>query len=211
MKHLVIIGAGGMGRAVYHIAAGCEGYEKEFVIKGFIDDDIYQLDDYENYPPMLGTVDGYEVQVDDVFTCSIGNVPSKVKCCEKIIAKGGKFITLIHKQARVCDNVTLGEGCIVEPFCLVDCDTTVGKMCLLQSDAVIGHDCTIGNYVRIDTHVTCVAGIKIGDRATIHTSTVLNHKVVVEEDSIVGACSFVVRKVKAGTTVCGNPAKQLKF
>lgn len=211
MKDLVIIGAGGMGRAIYNIAIGCIGYGTEFIIKGFIDDDIHQLDGFENYPPMLGTIDGYNVQPNDVFTCSIGSVPAKVLCTEKILNRGGKFITLVHSQARVCGNVKFGDGCIVAPFCLVDCDSTIGNMCLLQSDAVIGHDCQLGDYVRIDTHVTCVGGVKIGDRATIHTSTVLNHKVVVEDDAIVGACSFVIRKVKAGTTVCGNPAKQLKF
>ena len=211
MKNLIIIGAGGMGRAIYNIAIGCEGYGTEYKVKGFLDDDIHQLDSFTGYPPVLDTIAGYAIQPDDVFTCSIGEVPTKVRCCEIIQGKGGKFITLIHKQSRVCSNVTLGDGCIVAPFCLVDCDTVVGKLCLLQSDAVIGHDCVIGDYTRIDTHVTCVGGVKIGSRATIHTSAVLNHKVVVEDDAIVGACSFVIRKVKQGTTVCGNPAKTLKF
>lgn len=209
MKNLIIIGAGGMGRAIYNIAIGCNGYGFEFTVKGFIDDDIHQLDGFEGYPPMLDTIDNYRIEPEDVFCCSIGDVPTKVRCCEKILAKGGKFITLVHSLARVCNNVKLGEGCIVAPFCLVDCDTTVGKMSLLQSDAVIGHDCVIGEYARIDTHVTCVGGVKIGDRVTIHTSAVLNHKVIVEDDAIVGACSFVIRKVKAGTTVVGNPAKKL--
>ena len=198
-----------MGRSLFHIALGCKGYGTEFVIKGFIDDDISQMDSFTNYPPILDTISNYVIQKDDVFTCSIGDVSTKWKLCENVKERGGEFITLIHEQARVCGNVKLGTGTIVAPFCLVDCDTEVGEMCLLQSDAVIGHDCKIGNYTRIDTHVTLVAGTRIGNRATIHTSAVINHKVVVEDDSIVGACSFVIRKVKSGTTVVGNPAKRL--
>ena len=34
MKHLIIIGAGGMGRGVYWIAKGCCGYGETFDIKG---------------------------------------------------------------------------------------------------------------------------------------------------------------------------------
>ena len=49
MKKLVIIGAGGMGRSVYCIAKGCIGYGTEFVVKGFIDDDLSQLDNFEDY------------------------------------------------------------------------------------------------------------------------------------------------------------------
>ena len=39
MKNLIIVGADGMGRAVYAIALGSTGYETEFHRKGFIDDD----------------------------------------------------------------------------------------------------------------------------------------------------------------------------
>jgi sugar O-acyltransferase (sialic acid O-acetyltransferase NeuD family) len=179
------------------------------LLKGFLDDDVKRLDEFKGYPPILDTISNYVIQENDVFTCSIGEVLTKYKLCSSIIERGGEFITLIHKQARVCNNVTLGKGCIVAPFCLVDCDTIVGEMCLLQSDAVIGHNCTIGSYTRIDTHVTLVAGTVIGDRVTIHTSAVINHKVKVEDEAIVGACSFVIRKVKSGTTVVGNPAKKL--
>ena len=209
MKNLIIIGAGGMGRSLYNIALGCSGYGTEFVIKGFLDDNIHQLDDYHGYPPILDTISNYNVQKNDVFTCSIGDVKTKFRLCSSILERGGEFITLIHKQARVCSNVILGNGCVVAPFCLVDCDAMVGEMCMLQSDAIIGHDCVIGDYSRIDTHVTLVAGTKIGNRVTIHTSAVINHRVVVEDDSTVGASSFVIRKVKSGSTVVGNPAKKL--
>lgn len=211
MKNLIIVGAGGMGRSIYNVALCCKGYGTEFLIKGFLDDKLNQLDGFDEYPPILGTIDGYTIQQDDVFTCSLGSVQTKVKCCEKIINKGGKFLTLIHSQAIVPSSANLGEGCIVGPFCIVDCDTKIGKLCLLQTDAVIGHDCVIGDYSRVDTHVICVGGVKIGNRATIHTSAVLNHKVVVEDDAVVGACSFVIRRVKKGTTVCGNPARLLEF
>lgn len=209
MKNLIIIGAGGMGRSLYNIALGCKGYGTEFVIKGFLDDNIHQLDDFRGYPPILDTIGHYNVQKNDVFTCSIGDVKTKFRLCSSIIERGGEFITLIHNLARVCGNVTLGKGCVVAPFCLVDCDTLVGEMCILQSDAIIGHDCVIGDYSRIDTHVTLVAGTKIGNRVTIHTSAVINHRVAVEDYATVGACSFVIRKVKSGTTVVGNPAKKL--
>ena len=52
--------------------------------------------------------------------------------------------------------------------------------------------------------------IKIEDETVIHTSAVINHKVIVETGAKVGACSFVIKKVKAGTTVMGNPAKRIE-
>ena len=211
MKHLVIIGAGGMGRDIYWSTIGCKGYGEKFDIKGFIDDDLTSQDGYNDYPPLLGTIDGYQIEKDDVFTCSIGDVKTKGAICEKLKAKGAKFLTLIHKTANVHGHASLGEGCYVGEYALIGTEATIGENCLIQAYSVIGHDCKIGDFVRIDTHSVIIGGVVINHRATIHTAAVVSHKVVIGEDAVVAACSFVIKKVKPGTTVCGNPAKRLEF
>ena len=40
MKNLIIIAAGGMGRTLYDMARESLGFATEFVIKGFIDDNL---------------------------------------------------------------------------------------------------------------------------------------------------------------------------
>ncbi len=209
MKQLIIVGAGGMGRSVYCIATGCIGYGTDFTVKGFLDDDLNSLDGFENYPPMLGTIDGYKLCEDDVFVCSLGNTKTKKMICEKLKAKGAKFQTLIHKTAIVRQNAKIGDGCIIADFASVGADCTIGESTLVQTFSIAAHDCKIGNYVRIDTHATCVGGVVVEDCATIHTTAVVSHKVVVGEGAVVAACSFVIKKVKPNTTVFGNPAKQL--
>lgn len=211
MKHLIIVGAGGMGRAVYWIASECHGFGTDFDIKGFIDDDLTSMDGFDNYPPLLGTIGDYKPAEDDVFTCSIGNVKSKHLVCDKLKQGGAVFKTLIHRTASLQGHPKLGDGCLVCAFALIGNETIIGENCLIQAFSVIGHDCSIGDFVRIDTHAVIVGGVVIKDRVTVHTSAVLNHKVVAEEDTTIAACSFVIKKVKAGTTVCGNPAKRLDF
>ena len=208
MKQLIIIGAGGMGRTLYDMARESVGFGTEYVIKGFIDDNIAALDGFENYPPMLGTISGYQPKEDEVFVCSIGG-GSRRKCMEEIIARGGSFLTMIHKTARIGTNVEIGEGTIVGAFTSIGADAKVGRYNLIQSYTVVGHDSRIGDWNRIDTHVTLVGGTIVEDEADIHTSAMINHKVVVESNSRVAACSFVIRRVKSGTTVMGNPAKKL--
>lgn len=208
MKNLIIIAAGGMGRTFYDIARESIGYGTEFTIKGFIDDNLQALDDFEGYPPILGKISEYQPQEGDVFSCSIGGV-SRKKCMEEIIGRGGEFQTLIHKTARIGTNVKIGKGNLVAAFTSIGADATVGDYNMIQSYTVIGHDVKIGNWNRIDTHVTCVGGTVVGNEADIYTSSVLNHGVVVEDGAHVGACSFVIRRVKAGTTVMGNPARKL--
>ena len=208
MKNLIIIAAGGMGRTFYDIARESIGYGTEFTIKGFIDDNLQALDDFEGYPPILGKISEYYPQEGDVFACSIGGA-SRKKCMEEIIGRGGEFQTLIHKTARIGTNVKIGKGNLVAAFTSIGADATVGDYNMIQSYTVIGHDVRIGNWNRIDTHVTCVGGTVVGNETDIYTSSVLNHGVVVEDGAHVGACSFVIRRVKVGTTVMGNPARKL--
>lgn len=211
MKHLIIIGAGGMGRDIYWSARGCVGFGKDFDIKGFIDDDLSSQDGYDGYPPLLGTIDDYQIEEGDVFNCSMGNVQTKARICEKLKKKGARFYTLINKTAVVHEHTTLGEGCYVGEFALVGTEATIGEGCLIQAYSIIGHDCKIGDYARIDTHSVIIGGVEIKSRATVHTAAVVSHKVVVGENATVAACSFVIRKVKNGTTVAGNPAKLLEY
>ena len=208
MKQLIIIGAGGMGRTLYDMAKESIGYGTEYEIKGFIDDNLSALDGFENYPAMLGTISSYVPKKDEVFVCSIGGAARR-KCMEEIISSGGSFLTMIHQTARIGTNVKIGEGTVIGAFTTIGADAKVGKYNLIQSYTVIGHDSRIGNWNRIDTHVTLVGGTIVEDEADIHTGAMISHNVTVESQSRVAACSFVIRRVKSGTTVMGNPAKRL--
>ena len=208
MKNLIIIGAGGMGRTVYSNALESVGYGEKFVVKGFIDDNQQALDGFHNYPPVIGTIRDYQPQPDDVFVSSMGGA-SRRSCMEEIIRRGGEFLTLIHQTARLLTNVKLGKGNFIGAYTVIGNDVVVGDYNMIQSYTIIGHDAKVGNYNRIDTHVTCVGGVVIEDDVNIHTSAVISHNVVVETGAHVGALSFVIKKVKAGTTVMGNPAKKL--
>ena len=208
MKNLIIIGAGGMGRTIYSNALESLGYGEKFVIKGFIDDNLQALKGFPNYPPIFATIRDYVPQQDDVFVSSIGGAARR-PCMEEIISRGGEFIELIHQTARIYTNAKLGKGNFIGAYSVIGNDAVIGDYNMIQSYTVIGHDAKIGSWNRIDTHVTCVGGIVIEDEVNIHTSAVISHNVRVETGAHVGALSFVIRKVKAGTTVMGIPAKKL--
>jgi sugar O-acyltransferase (sialic acid O-acetyltransferase NeuD family) len=209
MKNLVIIGAGGMGREIYDLATHCEGYNKEYLIKGFLDNSIEALKTFYGYTPIISTIDNYIIEDNDVFICSIGNVLEKKKNIQKILDKGGKFINLVHPDAYIGKNTKIGLGCILLKNAYVGVDCVIDDFVLIQLSAVIGHDVKVGKYSRVDNFVVCVGGTELKEEVTVHTSSVINHKVIVERNATVGACSFVIRKVKENTIVYGNPAKKL--
>ena len=197
-----------MGRTVYSNALESVGYGDAFEVKGFIDDDLHALDGFPNYPPVIGTISGYQPEADDVFVCSIGGT-SRKSCVENIINRGGEFINVIHRTARLLTNVVIGKGNFIGADTVIGNDVVIGNYNMIQSYTIIGHDVRMGDFNRIDTRVTCVGGVVIENEVNIHSSAVISHKVTVESKSRVAALSFVIKDVKAGTTVIGNPAKRL--
>lgn len=209
MRNLIIIGAGGMGREVYNLATQCPGYLESYRIKGFLDDNLESLDKFNVYPPVLSKIQDYIIKKNDVFICSVGNVQIKRQLIDYINKKDGKFISLIHPTSLINCTASIGEGSIVFPYSQIGSHAVIGNYVLIQSYAAIAHDAVIGNYSRIDIQVVCVGSVKVGEAVTIHSGAIINHKVIIGDDAVVGATSFVIRKVKKGTTVFGNPAIEL--
>lgn len=208
MKHLIIIGAGGMGRVMYDMARESIGYQSDYDIKGYIDDNLHSLDNFIGYPPIIATISDYTPQTDDIFICSIGG-NSRKACMESILRKGGEFLTLIHQTARIGTNVELGKGCMVGAFTTIAADAKIGNYNFIQSNMIIGHDVIIGDWNRIDSHTMLIGGITIGNENMIHSAAVINHEVQIGNHCHIGACSFVTRNVEDHWTVFGNPARRL--
>lgn len=211
MKHLLIIGARGWGREVYDIAKACVDAGADFSIKGFLDDKADALNGHENYPPIIGPVETYEIQKEDVFICALGDVNYKKQYAENILNKGGKFVSLIHPTAVIGTNAKVGKGCVIGAFANISNDTRIGDFVTMSVRSGIGHDTIIGNYSHIGGNC-CVSGfVTIGDFVTMHPGCVMVPHRKIGDNAVVGTGSVVLGNVKAGTTVFGNPAKRINF
>lgn len=211
MKHLLIIGARGFGREVYCLALQSIGYRTEFDVVGFLDDKNTALDGFDGYPPIIDSVENYSPRQDDVFICALGDVGYKRHYVDIILAKGGRFINLIHKSASISKNVKLGTGCIIAPYVSLSCDVTIGNFITFQRFAAVGHDARIEDFCHLNTYSFMGGFSKLGEQVTLWTGAVVLPHVVVEEKCVVGAGAVVIKRVKAGNTVYGNPATILKY
>lgn len=207
MKHLLIIGARGFGREVYNYALASIGYGTEFDVKGFLDDKSDVLDGFDGYPAIIGAVETYEPQVDDVFICALGDVKWKKHYAQIILEKGGEFISLVSKEALVGRNCKMGKGCIISPTARMNCDVEIGDFVTLQPWTILGHDVRVGNWCHINVFADCGGGCQVEDEVAIHTHTFILPKLRVGHNSTIGAGSIVLRSVKPNVTMFGNPAK----
>lgn len=209
MKNLLIIGARGFGREVYNLFLACQASGLDMVCKGFLDDKKDALDGYENYPPIVSSVEDYIIQEDDVFICALGDVTYKRQYAEYMINKGAEFISLIHPSVEIGLNSKIGKGCIIRTSSSVSCDVQIGDFVSIMGYSILGHDAKVGNYCHLGAH-SFLGGFSIlEDLVTLHPSVkVMPHKKV-GFNSVVGIGSTVMTNIKSGITVFGTPAKKL--
>lgn len=209
MKSLLIIGARGYGREVYNWVMDCISSGLNMRVKGFLDDDSSVLSGFDNYPPIISSVENYNPVENDVFLCALGDVKYRRHYSEMILAKGGAFISIVHPTASVSQNVIIGEGCIIGRFCAISCDVSLGNFVSISAHSVLGHDVRVGNYCHIGALSNLSGGVVLEDGVTLHPKVdIIPHKIV-GADAVVGTGSVVIKNVKTATTVFGVPAKTI--
>ena len=209
MKHLLIIGARGYGREMYHLATQCKGYGKEWDIRGYLDDKYDALEGFAGYPPIIDAVENYVASESDVFCCALGSVIYKEKYINLIVSKGGSFINLIHPTVLINPNTKLGKGLILCAYSFISNDVTIGDYVTIQNHCTLGHDVEIGDYCQINAYSFFGGWCKVHKSVTVNASATIIDRRTIGENATIGAGSVVIRNVKPGLTLFGNPAREI--
>lgn len=208
MKNLLIIGARGLGREIFSLRENFIGYNETFVVKGFLDSEKTLLDDYKGYPPIISSVEDYEIEEDDVFICALGDPKAKQTYIGMIQEKHGEFISLISKDSVVTSHNHIGKGCIILPQSVITTDVFIGDYVSIFTCVTLGHDAKVQDYSVLDCYVFMGGFSSVGKLVLLCTGAKVLPHVTVEDEAVVNAGSIVARNVSTGTTVMGIPAQE---
>ena len=205
-KNLIIIGAGNFGREAFVWATQAITHGARLNIKGFLDNRLGILDGYKYGPGIIGSVENYVIDDNDVFVGAIGDPREKVKYYTPIIKRGGKFINLIHPLANVGLNVQLGTGIVLGPFSSVTCDARIGDHVSIGAFSNVAHDTILGDWSQVSSHCGVNGGASLGDGVFLGSHACVIPKIKVGSWAFIGAGSIVIRDVGPNLRVFGNPA-----
>ena len=204
-RNLVIIGASALGREVTEMMIDIDN---SISVKGFLDSRTHILDEFKNFPPIIGDAETYEIQPDDVFVCALGEPEMRKKYVDMILARGGKFISVIHPRAYIAPSATIGVGSIIAPNASVSSNTAIGKHVYIGLNSAISHDCSIGDFVSVSP------GATVPGWCTIHqccflgvNATLLPHTELGADSPVCVAAGAVVTKSFSSGRLMGVPAK----
>lgn len=212
MKDLIIIGAGGLGREAMSLALRIQknNPDIQWRLKGFITDivgDFYEKDTL-GYD-IIGTIKDHKVNDNNVYVFAIADVEFKKKTTKEFTEKGAKFINLISPHAFVAPNVDIGVGNIIQLGAGIAPNTKIGNFVMINAYTTIGHDAEIGDYTTLSSHCDITGYTKLGEGVFLGSHAVICPHAKVGDYARVGAGSIVLKRVKAHTTVFGNPAKRI--
>ena len=123
---------------------------------------------------------------------------------------GGKRKRLYHGGKTVIGkNVLVSHNTVVEQALYSYGATIIGDDTKIDVNAVIGHNDNIGQKCEI-TAGACIAGyVTVGDNTIVRLGALVRNGMIIGSNAHIGIGSVVVRKVKDGANMFGNPAKNL--
>jgi len=181
-RKLVIVGAGGHGRAVAE-AAELEGAWSEII---FVDDNYpgqtasgaWKI---AGHPGQLGTLAG----TGDAFIVAIGNQAARERLILDLQRLGIPLATVIHPRAYVSPYAAVGEGCAVMAGAVVGTAARLGRGVIVNANATVDHDVVVGDFSHLGVGVQLAGGVAIEDRVWLQAGTCAGYRVRVPSDTIV--------------------------
>ncbi|MDR2146039.1 MAG: acetyltransferase [Tannerella sp.] len=211
LKRLYIIGASGLGREVESCLEHTPVEQRDWEIAGFLHSYQPGKSPLEGYPSdyeIVGDWETFPLTKDDYCVIAVADCSWREKIYHALKDKV-TFLTYIHPTSMIYKFAIIGEAVFIAPYCIISTNVKIENGVMLNSATRIGHDSTIGNFTSLMADVDVGGWCTIGEKVFMGTkSTLIPHKKIAN-NAIVGAGAVVIRNVKEGVTVFGNPAKEI--
>lgn len=212
MINVIIAGAGGFGREIYHWAKNTLP-KKKFTVKGFLDDSPGQLAGFEIEVGILGGIHSkkniYSIKKQDRFLLAIGSVENKKKAISSLKKRGAQFLTLIHPTAIIAETAKIGEGVIICPFVTVTDNVIIEDFAMLNFYASCGHDSKVGKYSILSPYATLNGFAVLENEVFMGTHSTVTANVKIGKGVKISANSVAMRDAPPHTFVYGVPGKNI--
>jgi sugar O-acyltransferase (sialic acid O-acetyltransferase NeuD family) len=216
-KKLILVGGGDFCREIAWTAneavklAHVNTVEEDWELCGVIDDSPdaarRRLAARHFELPVLGTIHEHQPKNDEIFIPSLGSPCDKLRVCELIASRGGKFINLIHPTAHISPGARLATGIVVFARTIISVGAHVEDYVLLNFGTVVAHDATVGRSSTLSPLSAVSGNVRLGRAVFVGTHASILPNLTVGDFAIVGAGSVAVLPIPEGVTVMGVPAR----
>lgn len=198
---LAIYCAGGLGREIIEFARAINRWENII----FVDDvtgekivsgaDVFRFSQVEQFRGNLE------------FVIANGEPAVREFLYNKVKAAGYPFGKLISPCCSILSNTEIGEGCILYD-CAISTGVHIGINVLMNGRVLIGHDTIIGAHCVLSALDFLGGYTCVGKRVYIAPGAMIKDRIRIGDDAIISLGAVILRNVRAGSIMIGNPAKK---
>lgn len=211
MKNIIIIGSSGHAKVIIDIIEKCG----KFKIIGLVDS-FRKIGETTFDYPILGSVVDIprlikEHDIKDVFI-AVGSNWNRSILYNKISKATPqlKHPTLVHPDAVIGRNVTIGSGTVVMAGVIINPDSVIGDYCIVNTGSSIDHDCSMDNFSSLSPGVTLGGNVHIEKYCTIGLGAMIINKISVGEHTLIGAGSVLVKNIPSKKVAFGVPCEIIR-
>ncbi|MFM7242915.1 MAG: hexapeptide transferase, partial [Planctomycetaceae bacterium] len=201
-RRILIVGAGGFGREVLAWARDAWP-EAATNVAGFLAEERGECSSL----PIMASPASYSPELGDALVLAIGIPDVRRRVAESLLARGGRFLTLIHPTAIVAASASIGSGSILCPYSIASDATTLGRFTILNYHASLGHDASTGDFSVLSPYATLGGGARIGDDVFLGLHASVAPGKSVGASGKVSANSACLADVPPGSLVFGVPGR----
>jgi len=215
MKRIAIFGSGGMGReaacTLQRINQAANEDVWQFV--GFYDDGL-PIGSENELGKVLGGMDEVNAVTEPLaMVLAFGSPQVMQRVRQAITNPNVYFPNIIDPNVELWheSSLTLGEGNLFMPHCVVSCNVCVGSFNVFNSDVSIRHDVQVGSFNAFMPGVRLSGGVKVGDGNFFGLNSAIVQYKQVGNDTRIGAGAVVMDNTADHSFYVGVPAKMKKI
>jgi sugar O-acyltransferase (sialic acid O-acetyltransferase NeuD family) len=213
MQKLVIIGGSNAYWEIDELIKDINSIKPTYEIVGIYDDNSAIIGKSFNGIVVDGPIEKVKKYDNDVkFIFAIGSFRTRIirsEILKKLDIPNSRFETLIHPSAKIFSTAKVGDGCIIHYGTVIFNHTQIEDFCVIAANCVIAVDNLIGKGALLGSNITTTTNVKIGNYSFIGSSTSIGENIEIEPGAQIGMGSLILKDIKAGAFVLGNPPRVL--
>lgn len=174
MRPLLIVGAGGHGRAVAEAVL----MGPEWSLAGFADDGWPGLKEIWGHAVLASSGALASCRERARFAIvAVGNNAAREALHGRLREAGFELATVVHPRALVSPRAALGPGCAVMAGAVVGTEATLGQGAIVNCGAVVDHHCQVEDFGHLGTGACMAGGSVLGRGAWLQAGATLGYRV----------------------------------
>lgn len=206
VSRILIVGAGGFGREVLHWARAAWPAPIA-TVAGFLSAHEPRHWRGGDLPAVIGDPDDFVPAAGDGFLLGVGIPDVRRRLAETLMARGARFLTLVHPTAIVAPTAEIGAGSIICPFAVVSDNARVGRCVLLNYHTSLGHDASAGDFAVLSPYATLGGNAHVAEDVFLGMHASVGPGRRVGPRSKVSANSCALADAPADSLVFGAPGR----